>query len=266
MQKRSDRYIRIILLQLLLLIIVPFSQAMFTQPDTVTPDRYDPQLLNRYAFERNNPYKYTDPTGHEPVKKEAGKYKDDKKKDVSKQIDKIIKDLYNNYKKTGKTYTSKDVYKKLGDYYQSGSYKSDGTPRYVYTTNKGWIDMYHYSRNAELSYNIGSKLTKGLGYAIEFGQGLTKGLPFGLDYTDSAWTLEDVPSNFAGAEQGERSNDLSMGDIKSSIDQDFENLGATDPQSDPSYDKLNEQYSKNYEDRANKVPWVFPWKMPDKWR
>jgi len=25
---------------------------------------YDPQSLNRYAFERNNPYKNTDPTGH----------------------------------------------------------------------------------------------------------------------------------------------------------------------------------------------------------
>ena len=25
---------------------------------------YDPQTLNRYTFERNNPYKYTDPTGH----------------------------------------------------------------------------------------------------------------------------------------------------------------------------------------------------------
>ena len=25
---------------------------------------YDPQALNRYVFERNNPYKYTDPTGH----------------------------------------------------------------------------------------------------------------------------------------------------------------------------------------------------------
>lgn len=28
---------------------------------------YDPQLLNRYAFERNNPYKYTDDDGHSVV-------------------------------------------------------------------------------------------------------------------------------------------------------------------------------------------------------
>ncbi len=36
----------------------------FTQPDTILPDVYDPQQLNRYSYARNNPYKYTDPTGH----------------------------------------------------------------------------------------------------------------------------------------------------------------------------------------------------------
>jgi len=36
----------------------------FIQPDSIVPSAYDPQSLNRYAFERNNPYRYTDPTGH----------------------------------------------------------------------------------------------------------------------------------------------------------------------------------------------------------
>ena len=36
----------------------------FTQPDTLIQNVYDPQNLNRYAFERNNAYRYTDPTGH----------------------------------------------------------------------------------------------------------------------------------------------------------------------------------------------------------
>ena len=36
----------------------------FTQPDTLLPDIYDPQLLNRYAYVRNNPLKYTDPSGN----------------------------------------------------------------------------------------------------------------------------------------------------------------------------------------------------------
>jgi RHS repeat-associated protein len=36
----------------------------FTQPDTLLPDVYDPQQLNRYAYARNNPIKYIDPTGN----------------------------------------------------------------------------------------------------------------------------------------------------------------------------------------------------------
>ena len=39
----------------------------FTQPDTLIQDVYDPQMLNRYAFERGNPYKYVDETGHVSV-------------------------------------------------------------------------------------------------------------------------------------------------------------------------------------------------------
>jgi RHS repeat-associated protein len=36
----------------------------FTQPDNVIQNLYDPQSLNRYTFERNNPYKYIDSSGH----------------------------------------------------------------------------------------------------------------------------------------------------------------------------------------------------------
>ena len=36
----------------------------FTQPDSILPDPYDPQQLNRYAYVRNNPVIYTDPSGN----------------------------------------------------------------------------------------------------------------------------------------------------------------------------------------------------------
>lgn len=36
----------------------------FVQPDTVIPDRFDPQAYDRYAYARDNPLKYVDPNGH----------------------------------------------------------------------------------------------------------------------------------------------------------------------------------------------------------
>ncbi|WP_407357013.1 RHS repeat domain-containing protein [Methanolobus sp. WCC5] len=37
---------------------------VFVQPDTMLPDPYNPQYLNRYAYTLNNPVRYTDPSGH----------------------------------------------------------------------------------------------------------------------------------------------------------------------------------------------------------
>jgi len=40
------------------------TMRMFTQPDSLLPNIYDPQQLNRYAFERNSPYVFIDEDGH----------------------------------------------------------------------------------------------------------------------------------------------------------------------------------------------------------
>jgi len=39
----------------------------WTQPDWIIQDVYDPQNLNRYSYVKNNPLKYTDPTGNVPI-------------------------------------------------------------------------------------------------------------------------------------------------------------------------------------------------------
>ncbi len=38
----------------------------WTQPDSIVPDPYNSQDYNRYSYARNNPLKYTDPSGHDP--------------------------------------------------------------------------------------------------------------------------------------------------------------------------------------------------------
>ncbi|MCL2863763.1 MAG: RHS repeat-associated core domain-containing protein, partial [Methanimicrococcus sp.] len=40
---------------------------VFTQADSVIPNVYNPQSLNRYSYCYNNPVKYTDPDGHIPL-------------------------------------------------------------------------------------------------------------------------------------------------------------------------------------------------------
>lgn len=40
------------------------SEQFYRQPDDRIQNAYDPQQLNRYSFERNNPYRYIDFSGH----------------------------------------------------------------------------------------------------------------------------------------------------------------------------------------------------------
>ena len=39
----------------------------FIQPDTIVPNPYNPQSLNRYSYTLNNPIRYNDPSGHTSV-------------------------------------------------------------------------------------------------------------------------------------------------------------------------------------------------------
>ena len=252
---------------------------IWDKPDTLIQNVYDPQSLNRYMVERGNPYKHIDPTGHEPIKKEAGKYKNDKKdngKDVSLQIGKIIAKLKTQASKSGKTLTSKEIYKALTDYY-NGDYKKDGVPRYVYTTKNGWIDLLHYFKAAYEVQDRSKFSTTLLGYGVEVYQtgsyagGSREGTKLDSGYTasqsgnqlDSAFSFEDLPSNAAGIDQGYSTRGFSADKTKDSLDQNFQNMDATSPTSDPKYNNLNEEYSSSASDRSVKVPWLFPTKIPD---
>ncbi len=75
MNKYLNRTLSILLISLIIFpnvfainlnfdIHTPKNLLAFIQPDSIIQNIYDPQLLNRYAFERNNPYTYTDPSGN----------------------------------------------------------------------------------------------------------------------------------------------------------------------------------------------------------
>ena len=53
----------------------PYLNHM-TQPDSIVPDPYNSQDYDRYSYVRNNPLKYTDPSGHR-CKGSDGHYEDD---------------------------------------------------------------------------------------------------------------------------------------------------------------------------------------------
>jgi RHS repeat-associated protein len=48
------------------------SVPIFNQPDTLLTNVYDPQSLNRYSFERNNPFGNVDEDGHQPQSQASG--------------------------------------------------------------------------------------------------------------------------------------------------------------------------------------------------
>lgn len=57
--------------------------ARFMQPDSMLPNPYNPQLLNRYSYVTNNPLVYIDPTGHYNVETGEIEVGDDKEGIIS---------------------------------------------------------------------------------------------------------------------------------------------------------------------------------------
>ena len=44
--------------------LFPSYITQFSQPDSIVPNLYNPQSLNRYSYALNNPIRYNDPSGH----------------------------------------------------------------------------------------------------------------------------------------------------------------------------------------------------------
>ncbi|MBI4154872.1 hypothetical protein HY498_02180 [Candidatus Woesearchaeota archaeon] len=182
----------------ILLVIFLFSvslvEARFIHPDQNIPNLYNPQSLNRYAYVLNNPYKYVDHSGNEPTQAQLGSIKS-----VADQIRAIEVNNPN--------LNSRQILSVVAAQYGGGSninsVKAEGTynfndKRFVYTSEKGFIDQTHFFRNAKYpSYGVslaGGYFVEGLQFAGFKGQ-------YG-----SGFSYEDLSSNLLGTQFGRSIN------------------------------------------------------------
>ena len=170
---------------LTLVFLIPNGYAIFTQPDDTLPKTYNPQSLNRYMFNLGNPYKYTDPTGREPVRSQAGKAEEvfeyihnleQQNPDLSaNQVLEIAADTYGSYEQSS-------ISNKGGDGY---------SPNFVYTEQYGVIDQRHFFVNAQKGGSgMARESLRGAEYVLEMGQCAM--------LSSSCFTYEDLTSNEVG--------------------------------------------------------------------
>lgn len=169
--------------------------GIFTQPDPVIKNFFDPQLLNRYSFERNNPYRFIDPTGNIPVTSEMGN---------SDEVYDYILSVENANPNYNANQVLNIVEKTYRNYIDSGINQqgtSSYSPRYVYTQDRGVIDQKHLFTNAKYGQNIVARSGLFVAQYLVEGWQSTFG---GQDY--SAFTYEDLVSNQVGRDFGNNLN------------------------------------------------------------
>jgi RHS repeat-associated protein len=205
----------------------------FIQPDSMLPNIYDPQSLNRYSYVKNNPLKYTDPSGHEPVLGQLGSaidiaiemIKSNNNPDAAKETDSLAR-MRVHFSGETKFNNRKDTNTPL-------RVESQGPSRFVYTNERGWIDMRHFFTAAEYTRDYGGFLTSRILYVGELDQ-LKRG-------SVSAFSYEDMASNQAGIDFWNQYGDqISNGEItlERAVYEFLINQGAIDPKEAPNYDYI----------------------------
>ncbi|MCI5180713.1 MAG: RHS repeat-associated core domain-containing protein, partial [Candidatus Electrothrix sp. AW3_4] len=210
----------------------------------------DPMSLHRYGFVGNNPVSYWDWYGFEPKWGQLGT--------VPQIIDEINQVAGNDNSVT---------FQELIDHFEGNRFyvrdddnnliereDSVNVQRYIYTTERGWIDMHHYfvfaKKYLELKetcektlYNRTDALTEALSYSkmTEFAQY--------FKHPVSAFSYEDLASNYAGIQFAMKYGDkLFNGEIKldDALAEHMKSLGATNPQFAPNYDYIPHIITSDY--------------------
>ncbi len=188
--------------------------------------------INQYGHVGNRPSNTIDPLGLEPVKDQAGTIL-------------IFQDIMNSSPSgIGKTTggSAAAALSRLGD--TSGltpvstPYFNTRSPRYIYTTKGGWIDMVHF-----LFYAGKAKKYKDAGSECPVSDAVRQG--YHQEYYDSyrdpwsAYSYEDLPSDKAGADFGANFFDPTSSDsLAEQVAHYLDNLGATSPYNAPNYSSI----------------------------
>src|SRR3989344_4492416 len=172
----------------------------FTQCDSIKPNIYNPQALNCYSYVLNNPYKYVDPTGREPIVSELIGYNS----------------VINQIRQIEQAHPDYNARQTLITFNYRSAAPTDSGKSFIYTSDKGFIDNQHFFANAKvgavsaelggsagINALISGAVAIGGGYAVELGQGIGVSR---LGGKESTFSYEDLSSNTLGAAFGSTLN------------------------------------------------------------
>ena len=209
--------------------------------------------VNWYAYTYNNPLKFVDPNGEEPVQAHAG---------TLEQTMDILNGAQLNWRNIGgATNQASSVLTDLGKLGLKGPKYNpigDRKGRYLYTKKGGWIDMRHFLFFAGQAWSnkqlAGSLVDEDAIVDGTVTDSIIMEMLQMIGGHGSGFSYEDLPSNKYGAEFGAKHFDPNSSKTLGEQMQDFlNNLVPANPEDAPNWNKVPATID-NLDDEGYKTP------------